>query len=108
MRAELEQLFMLIVFCDLIGHSIPAPLLLRAALTLHPAWRAALEARGAEGDGSDGFGKGRNIGGGENLWLDPDIWGAQIQDKSTLKQRPAAPSRESDIFMTDPLAPNRL
>jgi hypothetical protein len=99
---------MLIVFCDLIGHSIPAPLLLHATLTLHPAGRAALEARGAEGDGSDGYGKGRNIENGENLWPDPDIWAVQIQDKSTLKRRPSAPSRESVIFMTDPLAPNRL
>jgi hypothetical protein len=55
---------MLIVFCNLIGHSIPAPLLLHATLTLNPAGRAALEARGAEGDGFDGFVKGRNIEGG--------------------------------------------
>ena len=47
-RAELEQLFMLIVFCNLIGHSIPAPLLLHATLTLNPAGRAALEARGGK------------------------------------------------------------
>jgi hypothetical protein len=55
---------MLIVFCNLIGHSIPDPLLLHVTLTLNPAGRAALEARGAEGDGFDGFVKGRNIEGG--------------------------------------------
>jgi len=58
---------MLIVFCNLIGHSIPDPLLLHATLTLNPAGRAgraALEARGAEGDGFDGFVKGRKIEGG--------------------------------------------
>ena len=66
-RAELEQLFMLIVFCNLIGHSIPAPLhsmrLLPFILPGVRRWkRLGLRERDLYG-----IGKGRNIEGGGNL-----------------------------------------